>query len=246
MCSDASLHLLTSLGPIEKGANDGQVQYAKDIVAALKTAVSSRRGTAVVANSKGKKVRRKGREKSVGKTTDGAIDSKPAKEDWGLLEPIHGLVGPIIDILQPLLTGNILYGLLVGLLVASWFRFGGRVGNGDLGMGYLGTPARIAAYEEMWRQEESELWDWLEDRVGVDKLRDVGKMPVEAQMIQERLKVEKMEDREFDTAIRVTEEKLKVLKSSVEKKKKDVKQKPKAEEVKREEEILMGQGSGGI
>jgi len=229
-------------GPIEKGANDGQVQYAKDIVAALKSAVSSRRGTAAVTSSKGKKVRRKGREKSMGKTTDGAIDSKPDKENWGLFEPIHGLLGPIIDILQPLLTGNILYGLLVGLLVASWFRFGGRVGQGDLSMGYLGTPARIAAYEEMWRLEESELWDWLEDRVGVDRLRDVGKMPIEAQIIQDRLKAEKMEDREVETAIRVTEEKLRVLKNSMEKKKKHAKHEPNVEEVKvedAEEKLIM-------
>jgi hypothetical protein len=131
--------LIDSLGPIEKGANDGQVQYSKDIVAALKAAVSSRRGTATITTGKGKKKGRKGREsKSISKQTDGASDSKPIASNWGLFEPVHGLLEPVVDIVKPLLTGNVLYGLLVGLLVASWFRFG-FTGNGrgsrDLGMG---------------------------------------------------------------------------------------------------------------
>jgi hypothetical protein len=219
--------LIDSLGPIEKGANDGQVQYSKDIVAALKAAVSSRRGTATITPGKGKKKGRKGREsKSISKQTDVASDSKPVASNWGLLEPVHGLLGPLVDIVKPLLTGNVLYGLLVGLLVASWFRFG-FTGNGrgsrDLGMGYFGTPERVAAYEEIWRREESELWEWLEDRVGMDRLRDVSKMPIEAQTIQDKLKEEKMDEREMDAAIRVTEEKLRVLKASVEKNKAEVK-----------------------
>ena len=216
-------------GPIEKGANDGQVQYAKDIINSLKAAVSSRRGTVAPTPGKGKKKGRKGREsKSVGMTTDGASDSKPAVENWGLLEPLHGIFGPILDIVRPLLTGNILYGLLVGLLVASWFRFGfSGKGNSsrDLGMGFFGTPERIAAYEEIWKREESELWEWLEERVGMDKLRDVGKMPIEAKITENRLKDEKMEDRELDDAIRVTEEKLMVLKGVVGKKKDELKSK---------------------
>lgn len=86
-------------------------------------------------------------------------------------------------------------------------------------MSFFGTPDRIAAYEEIWRREESELWDWLEDRVGTDHLRDIGKMPLEQREMAGRLKDGKMEEREVDAAIRVTEEKLKVLKKSVEKQK---------------------------
>jgi len=214
-------------GPIEKGANDGQVQYSKDIVASLKAAVSSRRGTAMITTGKGKKKGRRGREsKSISKQTDGASDSKPVASNWGLLEPLHGVLEPVVDIVRPLLTGNILYGLLVGLLVASWFRFGfsGRGGNNrDAGIGFFGTPERVAAYEEIWRREESELWEWLEDRVGRDRLRDVGEMPIQARTTQNKLKDERMDEREMDAAIRVTEEKLRVLKASVEKKKAELK-----------------------
>ncbi|RDL31361.1 Uncharacterized protein BP5553_09570 [Venustampulla echinocandica] len=208
--------------PIEKGANDGQIQYAKDVVAALKAAVSTRRTAAALVSGKGKKKGRRGRElKDISKSVDGTIDAKPVAEDWGLLEPLHGILGPIVDIAKPLLTGNILYGLLVGLLVASWFRFGfsGREGSRDLGMGFISTPERVAAYQEIWKREESELWEWLEDRVGMDRLRDPSRMPIEANTMHEKLKHEEMEEREMDAAIRVTEEKLKVLKQSVEKKK---------------------------
>lgn len=192
----------------------------------LKAAVSSRRGTATPApGGKGKKKGKKGREaKGVSKTTDGAADSKPAAKDWGVLEPVHGIFGPVVDILQPILTGNIMYGLLVGLLVASWFRFGfsgKNHGSGhDHGMAYFSTPERVAAYEEIWRREESELWEWLDDRVGMDRLRDASKMPVEARTMNDKLKDEKMGDREMDDAIRVTEEKLQVLKANVQKRKK--------------------------
>lgn len=200
------------------------MQFAKDIVASLKAAVSSRRGTAVAVAGKGKKRGRKGRAaKNLGKATDGAEDTKPAVENWGILEPLHGILGPVVDIVRPLMTGNILYGILVGLLVASWFRFGssgaGRRGR-DLERGFfVGTPERIAAYEEIWRREEGELWEWLEERVGMDRLRDVDRMPLEVQAMNERLKDRKMEQRQVEEAIRVTEEKLRVLKDVVGRKK---------------------------
>lgn len=113
-----------------------------------------------------------------------------------------------------------MYGLLVGLLVASWFGFGLR-GNGSSDMSRwgpgLGTPERMAAYEEMWRSEESELWKWLEDRVGMDHLRNVAMG--EERAVRDKLKDERMAAREVDHAIRVTEERLRVLKGVVEKEK---------------------------
>ncbi|TGO61424.1 hypothetical protein BCON_0027g00100 [Botryotinia convoluta] len=208
--------------PIEKGANDGQVQYTKDVIAALKATVSTKRSGAPGAPGKGKKKGRKGsRANNLSKVTDGASETKPEATNWGLFEPVRGIFEPIFDIIKPLMTGNILYGLLVGLLVASWFRFGlpiGGGGNRDMGMSYLGTPERIAAYEEIWRREESELWLWLEERAGMDRLREVGRMPMERLDIEDRLKSERMDEREVEDAIRITEEKLLVLKDVVGKK----------------------------
>jgi hypothetical protein len=157
---------------------------------------------------------------------DGSSDSKePAvKEDWGIFEPLHGPLGPIVDIFKPLISGNMVYGLLVGLLVAAWFSFGYSGGMGsskDLGF-FVGTPERIAAYEEMWRHEESELWAWLEERVGMDRVHQINShvRSDQAKSIEEKLREERVSEREIDTAIKVTEEKLAALKQMVERQKK--------------------------
>lgn len=103
------------------------------------------------------------------------------------------------------------YGLLVGLLVAAWFGFGDRRGGG--GMERWGSAERMIAYEEVWRREESELWEWLEERVGRGGVGGVGAPPVE----REAPPLDG--GREMEVAIKVTEEKLKALKGAVEKRK---------------------------
>jgi len=211
-----------SLGPIEKGAKDGQTQYAKDITASLKAAVPSRRPT-VVPTGKSKKKGRKEKSRSAPGEIDGASDSKgaPSKDDWGLFEPLHGPLGPIVDIVKPLISGNMVYGLLVGLLVAAWFSFGySRSGSGSKDMGFfVNTPERIAAYEEMWRREESELWTWLEERVGMDRVHMNVPNAEQAKSIEEKLREEKVSEREMETAIKITEEKLQAMKHVVAKQK---------------------------
>ncbi|KAK3949014.1 hypothetical protein QBC32DRAFT_44656 [Pseudoneurospora amorphoporcata] len=241
-------------GAIERGANDGQAQYAKDLFVALKAAVSSRARSNTLTNGvapgKGKKRGRKSKAAAVPTSDAESVKHTPAKkQDWGLLEPLRPFLGPIVDILRPVLTGNILYGVLVGLLVSTWFRFGmnsprsGSVivpGRGDL-MGYTNYPQRVAAYEEMWRREESDLWDWIEDRAGLDRLHGGGgvglvgseerggsgmgvrkpangrrKREAEYRTAEEKLREEKMNEREVQEAIRVTEERLKVLKAVME------------------------------
>lgn len=131
-----------------------------------------------------------------------------------------------MDIVGPILTGNVVYGLLVGLLVAAWFGFGfnprplARPYGSELG--FYGYPDRLAAYEEMWRREESELWEWLEERVGMDRLNSgeiyTRKKVVEPRTMAEKLREDRMDESEVREAIRITEEKLEVLKSVVTKK----------------------------
>lgn len=219
---------------------------------ALKAAVSSRPRSTTLSNGvapKGKKRGRKSKAASVPTSDAESVKHAPAKkQDWGMLEPVRPLLGPVVDILRPILSGNILYGVLVGLLVSTWFRMGmnsprsGAVivpGRGDL-MGYANYPQRVAAYEEMWRREESDLWDWIEDRAGLDRLHGGGgvglggseerggmrgvrkpaqgrkKGEAEYRTAEEKLREGKMNEREVQEAIRVTEERLKVLKAVVE------------------------------
>ncbi|KAL8408222.1 hypothetical protein RB594_006859 [Gaeumannomyces avenae] len=228
-------------GPIEKGVIDGQTQYCKDFFAALKAAVSSRsRAGTNGAAGKGKKKGRKGKAAAASSPTsdvEGRSSKAAANQDWGMLEPIHGIVGPVVDIVKPLMTGNVVYGLLVGLLVVTWFGgFNGSSGPSSrhygADLGYLGYPDRVAAYEEMWRREESELWEWLEERVGMERLGGEGgaarsapppqkrsaSAPAESSRgVEEKLRAARSDDREIREAIKVTEEKLKALKATMEK-----------------------------
>ena len=90
-------------------------------------------------------------------------------------------------------------------------------------MGFLANPDRIVAYEEIWRREESDLWDWLEERVGLHRLNE-GAMPipkraVEPRTFEEKIREERMNEREIEEAIRITEEKLQLLKGAHNRKK---------------------------
>lgn len=236
--------------PIEKGANDGQTQYSKDLFAGLKEALSSspRTGAPNGGPGKGKKKGRKNKAAPASPTDEtvpGAAKKKPQEAaDWGLLEPVHGILGPVLDIVQPLLTGNIMYGILVGLLVATWFGFGFPSnrqqqlvpGGYDADLRYRASyPERLAAYDEMWRREESELWDWLEERVGLDRLNGEvasgaaaagasgtasSRKVLEPRVVEGKLREERMDSQDIQEAIRITEEKLKVLRSVVERQEK--------------------------
>ncbi|KAI9804427.1 MAG: hypothetical protein M1825_001326 [Sarcosagium campestre] len=231
--------------PIEKGANDGQVTYANDIVAALKVAVKARSPT--VAGSKGRK-RRKRDPLEAGKVSDGSRLGGESKknsrlqgaESWGLLEPLRGPLGPLVDIIRPLLSTNVALVFISLLLAFTWTRqylypspypHTARAGN------YVQRPSgRRAALEEVWRQEEAALWDWLEERVGIDGISTAalrtdneeagaGRKKVTAlrsaagQTIEAKLAQEKMNEREVDEAIRVTQERLDVLKSMIDRQK---------------------------
>ncbi|KAF5027472.1 hypothetical protein F66182_433 [Fusarium sp. NRRL 66182] len=231
-------------GPIEKGATDGQTQYAKDLFTAIKAAVSSKPQGTAPPGSAPKGAKKKGKKAKLSQSNTGVVEvsvapKRPAQASWGIFEPVRGILEPVGDIIQPLLTGNVMYGLLVGLLVATWFGFGftpSRSGSYGRELGGIYRPERIAAYEEMWRREDSELWDWLEERVGMDRLHNSGntgapKRAMEPRTVEENLRASCMGEREVEEAIRVTEEKLRVLKGVVEKKSKPTGNEPRSQGV---------------
>ncbi|KAK4221475.1 hypothetical protein QBC38DRAFT_126105 [Podospora fimiseda] len=213
-------------GPIERGANEGQTQYCKDLFTALRSAVSSRTRAGTGANAVGSRKKRSRKSKSALASNPVSDNEGPAavstKQSWGIFEPARPILGPVVATVSPIITGNVVYGLLVGLLVASWFGFGTRQGVVPYGMelGYMNYPQRMAAYEEMWRREESDLWDWIEQRAGLDRLNadpPLRKRTVNPRTLEEKLREERMDERELREAIRVTEEHLQVLKSVIEK-----------------------------
>jgi len=204
-------------GPIEKGAGDGQMQYATSLTAALRAAVTAKAAPARVPGKGGK-----GKKRSKANLLDEApapiaapaAASQAKQSNWGLLEPVRGLMGPFADILESIFTPQIIITLLGALLIYSWFF---RGGSNAVGPNQWSAAQRQVAYEEIWRHEESELWNWLEDRVALDRVHSsvAGKRINIEDEPQIRLQPKDMKEREMDEAIRITEEKLQVLKQKV-------------------------------
>lgn len=210
------------------------------MVSALKASVAprSRSATGLSKAGKGGKGKRK-HANTVGAEIDGAAQTasetnKLQTANWGVLEPLRGPLSPVVEVFKPLWTGNVAVGIICILMFTLLFRSPAQPRAGNSYM--LSGPERMAAYEEMWRKEESDLWGWLEERVGLDGLRfpvaegvkEAGQSTIRQQRQQrlraekgyeEILREEKMTDGEMEDAIRVTQQRLDVLQSAVDKRK---------------------------
>ena len=193
------------IGPIEKGATDGQTTYCVELVKSLKAAVSSpSKRTRPGPGGKGTASRRRKRSPSASFKPAGG-STKNAEPNWGLLEPIRGVVSPVTDIFAPFVSANLVISILLLFILFNYLRTP-RAVPGGVGPGF---PVQKGAYEAHWYAEEGELWEWLDRRIGV-KVEDA---------FQETEKVKggqgtagRMKDREVKSAIKRTEETLKRLK----------------------------------
>lgn len=204
---------------------------------ALKAGVVSR----ARAGTGGSKLKKGKRRKGDGETPEslaiekGKESAGPQQDNsWGVFEPLHGVLGPVADIVSPLVSSNMIIGFLVFLLLISWFRGPkARHGGSQVGFGTMSSPERAAAYEEIWRTEESELWAWLEDRMGMhdisnpvsgaqksrSEIRAQRGRYLQSQGFKAKMAEETMNEREVEHAIQVTEEKLQALKTAVQQRK---------------------------
>ena len=217
---------------------------------ALKAGLAARpRAVSKIKPSKSVTKRRKGDRTAIAKdlatTAPLQEEAEKAKSaSWGILEPIHGILGPIGDILSPFISANMIIGFLVLIILFNYIRSpssksvsrtGARGGPSQAIYGIPNSPERIAAYEAIWQKEEADLWDWLEQRVsmhaadaatlaGRDKSSEGDQEAfVKAKTLKDTagagvkrtLESLRMGGREIEEAIKVTEERLKVLKGVV-------------------------------
>lgn len=219
----------SKIGPIESGANSGQIEYVKALVAALRAAVTTKPPVKGAPRGKGK---RKGKKEvfdadEATAQREAAVVAEPKPSDWGIFEPVHSLLSPVTSMF-PAITSQTIIAVLFALLLYTWINPpAGRRGSGVAYPGYS-SPERLAAYEEIWRREESSLWDWLEDRVGLDGRYAPGagagggkdrQKVLAAKGMKDKLADERMSERQMDDAIRTTEERLMALKEAVGRKK---------------------------
>ncbi|KKK24392.1 hypothetical protein AOCH_001456 [Aspergillus ochraceoroseus] len=219
-------------GPIEKGAMDGQTTFGNDLITAIKLAVAPRgRASGAKSGTKGKGRRKKGElvTEETSATVSQAVNDASAQkaESWGVFGPLRPFLGPISSIFNPLWNGNTALLVIVVLLFMLIFRGPSSppAMSYDISYPAYTLPQRLAAYEEMWRREESELWNWLEDRVGLDGLsypavhkaseprmpQKSGRRPQSERDLRDTLSEENMSDREMNQAIRTTRERLDAL-----------------------------------
>ena len=220
--------------PIEKGAKEGQQQYGDTLVKSLKAQVGRARG--MTSASKVSKGKRKGKRSKKEKAEAEKAEEIKREENWGLFEPLRGYLGPVVDIARPVLKMEYVVGVLFFMVLIIWFS---KPKVGALSpYAALSSGQRMAAYEEMWRKEEGELWNWLEHRAGVDAVtlqktntpqteKDEKKEQRSKQKqrqkvlkgkdVEARLREEKMSEREMEEALRVTRERLEVLEDVVKK-----------------------------
>ena len=206
----------------------------------MKAGVTSRPRTGTIGSkAKGKGKRAKGAADAAKKAGEGGkVTNSLAQaqaDSWGLFEPLHGILGPIVDIFKPFISANMVIVFLLLCILVPWLRGPTTSAKSQVGFPNLSDPVRVAAYAEIWRKEESDLWDWLEERIGMENIayparsksqdqkalkraRTQREKSLKGQGMQTRLAVESMKEREIDHAIRVTEEKLQDLKGAVQRK----------------------------
>ena len=223
--------------PIENGAKQGQGQYADSLVKALKTAVGRPRGLTSNSKTNGA-IKKKKRSKTDKRDTTGKTGTATAakEENWGIFEVLRGPLGPVVDILRPVLKTEVLITILFVMVIILWFRSpSSSATKGFSSITGTNRLDRMAAYEEMWAREESELWNWLESRAGVDAVAYQKKSSIdddtEAAILKQKqrqrqkvlkgkdasakLREENMAEKEVQEAIRVTRERLEILEGVV-------------------------------
>lgn len=155
-------------------------------------------------------------------------------ENWGVLEPLRGILGPVVDIFSSLVSKNMVIGFLSILVILTWLWSSTPASRGRMGFQGMLTPERLAAYEEIWRREESSLWDWLEERIGMEgvayptseaidqealqKARKQRETSLKIRHFEAHIADETMGEKEFAQAIKAMEQRLDELKLAVKKK----------------------------
>ncbi len=115
----------TSAGPIEKAQTTARRRTAPNSSPASKLRSRSQEPVRLrmARQGKGQKKRRKGKAaqaSTLPAMRRGSPRPLPRTTGASLSRRTHSS-GRVVDLIKPLITGNVVYGLLVGLLVATWF-----------------------------------------------------------------------------------------------------------------------------
>jgi len=123
------------------------------------------------------------------------------------------------------------------MVLWMWFR---SPSASSYALSRSGRVDHATIYNDLWRREESDLWNWLQDRAGIDgavvrdrtananaareeskqKLKQRQKM-LKSKDMQTRIREEKKSMKEMEEAVRITQERLESLQRALERQKND-------------------------
>ena len=180
LVAESAARLTVRPGPIEKGANDGQIEYVKALVAALRASVTTK-PPVKGAPRKGKRKGHKGDvfDSQAARTQRGADGDAPPSTatpgharagHWGSWEPLRVVLGPLALFCNAHTVIAVLLTVVVVLLTRPPSPpVSASVGNVGWGSGsgarFAASPERAAALEALLRREEVEMWERVQWRV---------------------------------------------------------------------------------
>jgi hypothetical protein len=203
-------------GAIEKGVNEGQASFAKDLLSELRKkleggAPGSRRKT-------GEKKKSGKRKREEHKDDEQATETK--KERAGILgkiydaaENVGDVVGPMV---KPLMSSTCIMSVLLVMVFYALIRVErtmSKLSSSNLSTSRTESTAQL----KFGSPDQHLLWDWIDTRIG-----RVSKEERDGQLIWNNLASDGLMEqdlKEVEDAIRTTEGKLKALKAMVEKRK---------------------------
>lgn len=216
--------------PIEKGASDGQVAYTKSLLNTLKREVEPKEPVAKRTGNKARKRKKGGDARGEVAVRSGdaikgrdtrtlGIESPADQSDWGIFAPLQAYLGPIVDIIGPLIRENLVVVVICAVLMFFFYLQTRGTSGGGGARCDIGRPRPMLSgrhWEEVWRNEEEGLREWLEDKFGLGSAED-GKCAGDSGATKARDGlIEERKDRDVEDALVVMEELLKSLRRAVE------------------------------
>ena len=203
-------------GAIEKGVNEGQVSFTKDLLSKLRRKLE--RG------APGSKPKTSGKKKSGKQKREERKDDERAtetkKERAGILGMVYEAAESMVDVvgpmMKPLMSSTCIISVLLFMVFYALIRVERTMRK--ISAGTLSTPrTESKAQLNFGSADQNVLWDWIDTRIG-----SVSKEERDGQLIWNNLATDGLTEpglEEVEDAIRTTEGKLKALKALVEKRK---------------------------
>ena len=203
-------------GAIEKGANEGQVSFAKDLLSELRKKLEG--GTQGGKRKTGGKKKFAKQKREEYKDDERATETK--KERTGILskvneaaESLRDVVGPMV---KPLMSSSAIISVLLFMVFYALIRVErtmSKISAGTLSTSRTESTAQL----NLGSADQNVLWDWIDTRIG-----SVSKEERDGRLIWNNLAGDGLTEQgmeEIEEAIRTTEGKLNALKAVVEKRK---------------------------